>query len=102
MKPGCNTGPVNCGPPIVEFIGGGGSGATGNVIVSALTTVLGVDIITPGGNYIGPPRLKFNDACNNGRGATGRAIMGQVPVQVHQLYLMELLPQVQILQEKLP
>ena len=82
LKPGCNTGPVNCGPPTVEFIGGGGSGATGNVIVSALTTVLGVDIITPGGNYIGPPRLKFNDACNKGRGATGRAIMGQVPVQV--------------------
>ena len=82
LKPGCNTGPVNCGPPTVEFIGGGGSGATGNVIVSALTTVLGVDIITPGGNYIGPPRLKFTDACNTGRGATGRAIMGQVPVQV--------------------
>jgi hypothetical protein len=81
LKPGCNTGPVNCGPPTVEFIGGGGSGATGNVIVSALTTVLGVDIITPGGNYIGAPRLKFTDACNKGRGATGRAIMGQVPVQ---------------------
>ena len=75
LKPGCNTGPVNCGPPTVEFIGGGGSGATGNVIVSALTTVLGVDIITPGGNYIGPPRLKFNDACNKGRGATGRAVV---------------------------
>ena len=80
LKPDCNTGPVNCGPPTVEFIGGGGSGATGNVIVSALTTVLGVDIITPGGNYIGPPRVKFIDSCNRGRGATGRAVMGQVPV----------------------
>ena len=79
----CNVGPVFCGPPTVEFIGGGGSGATGNVIVSALTTVLGVDIITPGGNYIGPPRLKFNDSCNKGKGATGRAVVenGQV-VQV--------------------
>ena len=82
LKPGCNTGPVNCGPPTVEFIGGGGSGATGNVIVSALTTVMGVDIITPGGNYIGPPRLKFSDSCNKGKGAVGRAVMGQVPVQV--------------------
>ena len=82
FKNDCNVGPVNCGPPTVEFIGGGGSGATGNVIVSALTTVLGVDIITPGGRYIGAPRLKFTDACNKGRGATGRAIMGQVPVQV--------------------
>ena len=77
LRPGCNVGPVNCGPPTVEFIGGGGSGATGNVIVSALTTVLGVDIITPGGNYIGPPRVKFIDACNKGRGATGRAVRFQ-------------------------
>ena len=71
----CNVGPVFCGPPTVEFVGGGGSGATGNVIVSALTTVLGVDIITPGGGYIGPPRLKFNDSCNKGKGATGRAVV---------------------------
>ena len=78
----CNVGPVFCGPPTVEFIGGGGSGATGNVIVSALTTVLGVDIITPGGGYIGAPRLKFNDSCNKGKGAVGTAVMGQVPVQV--------------------
>ena len=79
----CNVGPVFCGPPTVEFIGGGGSGATGNVIVSALTTVLGVDIITAGGDYIGPPRVKFNDSCNKGKGATGRAVVenGQV-VQV--------------------
>ena len=75
FKSDCNVGPVNCGPPTVEFIGGGGSGATGNVIVSALTTVLGVDIITPGGNYIGPPRVKFIDSCNKGRGATGRAVV---------------------------
>jgi hypothetical protein len=75
FKSDCNVGPVNCGPPTVEFIGGGGSGATGNVIVSALTTVLGVDIITPGGNYIGPPRVKFIDSCNKGKGATGRAVV---------------------------
>ena len=51
--------------------------------MSAITTVLGVDIITPGGGYIGPPRLKFNDSCNKGKGATGRAVVenGQV-VQV--------------------
>jgi len=37
--------------------------------------VLGVDIITPGGNYIGPPRVKFIDSCNKGRGANARAIV---------------------------
>ena len=79
----CNVGPVFCGPPIVEFIGGGGSGATGNVIVSSISTILGVDVITPGGGYIGPPRVRFIDSCDKGRGANARAIVsgGQV-VQV--------------------
>ncbi len=71
----CNVGPVFCGPPTVEFIGGGGSGASGNAIVSFATTLLGVDVITPGGGYIGPPRIKFHDSCNKGKGAVGRAIM---------------------------
>ena len=78
FRDSCNVGPVFCGPPTVEFIGGGGSGATGNVIVSALTSVLGVDIITPGGGYIGPPRIKFNDSCDKGKGAVGRAIIGEI------------------------
>ena len=34
-----------------------------------------MDVITPGGGYIGPPRIKFNDSCNTGKGAVGRAIM---------------------------
>tara|TARA_B100001094_G_scaffold134738_1_gene130471 strand:+ start:400 stop:2679 length:2280 start_codon:yes stop_codon:yes gene_type:complete len=71
----CNVGPLFCGPPTIEFFGGGGSGATGNAIISVAGTLLGVDIITPGGDYIGPPRVKFNDSCNKGRGATGRAVV---------------------------
>ena len=59
----------------MEFIGGGGSGARGNVIVSALTTILGVDIVDTGGQYISPPRVVFNDSCNSGRGAVARAIL---------------------------
>ena len=78
----CNVGPVFCGPPTVEFIGGGGAGTKGNVIVSALTTVLGVDVIMPGGDYLEAPRVKFIDSCNKGRGAKGRAVLGPVPVQV--------------------
>ena len=68
----CNVGPVFCGPPTVEFVGGGGSGASGNAIISVVGTLLGVDIITPGGDYICPPRLKFNDTCNKGQGANGK------------------------------
>ena len=71
----CNVGPLFCGPPTVEFIGGGGDGARGNAIVSALTTVLGVDIIFPGQNYSTPPRVKFIDACQKGKGAKARAIL---------------------------
>ena len=71
----CNVGPLFCGPPTVEFVGGGGDGARGNAIVSMLTTVLGVDIIFPGQNYSTPPRVKFIDACDRGRGAKARAIL---------------------------
>ena len=39
--------------------------------------MLGVDIITPGGGYIGAPRLKFTDSCNNGKGARGRAVINE-------------------------
>ena len=78
----CNVGPVFCGPPTVEFIGGGGAGTKGNVIVSALTTVLGVDVIMPGGDYLEAPRVRFIDSCDKGRGAKGTAVLGPVPVQV--------------------
>ena len=71
----CNVGPLFCGPPTVEIVGGGGSGATGNVIIGTLGSLLGVDIITPGGGYIGPPQLKFNDSCGNGTGARGTAVI---------------------------
>jgi len=72
---GCNVGPRDCGPPTVEFIGGGGSGAAGNAIVSAATTLIGVDIIFPGGGYTSAPQVVFKDSCSKGRGAVGRAII---------------------------
>ena len=71
----CNIGPVFCGPPNVEFFGGGGSGATGNAIVSAVGDILGVDIITPGSGYASAPFVKFVDGCGNGNGASGTAII---------------------------
>jgi len=67
----CNVGPVFCGPPKVEFYGGGGSGASGNVIVSAIGDIIGVDIITPGQGYTNPPFISFKDDCGKGDGATG-------------------------------
>lgn len=71
----CNVGPILCGPPKVNFFGGGGSGAAGNVIVSATGSILGVDIITPGSGYSSAPFVNFEDDCGNGAGASGRAIL---------------------------
>ena len=71
----CNVGPLFCGPPTVEFVGGGGDGAKGNALVTFATTVIGVDIIFPGQNYSTPPRVKIIDACQKGKGAKARAIL---------------------------
>ena len=78
----CNVGPVFCGPPSVEFFGGGGSGATGNAIISSVGEILGVDIINSGSGYTSAPFVKFVDSCGNGNGAVGRVILGQVPVPI--------------------
>jgi hypothetical protein len=79
----CNVGPIFCGPPIVEFYGGGGSGASGNAIISATGDILGVDLSSFGSGYTSAPIVNFIDNCGLGRGAKARAILenGQV-VQV--------------------
>ena len=74
----CDTGPKFCGPPTIDFSGGGGSGAIGNAIVSTATAILGVDLTLPGSGYVSPPRIRFNDDCGKGKGASGRAVLGPV------------------------
>lgn len=71
----CNVGALLCGPPTVEFFGGGGSETTGNAIVSASGEILGVDIVTGGTGYSSAPSVRFIDACGNGKGAIGRAVI---------------------------
>ena len=70
-RPDCNTNVLKCGPPRVDFIGGGGQGATGSAIVNVLGQVIGVAINEPGSGYVGPPLLSFFDSCENGFGAGG-------------------------------
>jgi hypothetical protein len=65
--PACNTNQVPCGPPIVQFFGSG-SGASGNVIVSATGYILGVDLIS-GGTYRSDPDVVIVDNCGLGNGA---------------------------------
>ena len=40
--PNCNTNVLRCGPPKVEFFGGGGRGVTGSAIVNTIGRVIGV------------------------------------------------------------
>jgi hypothetical protein len=77
----CNVGAIACGPPIVQFSGGGGTGASGNAIVSSLGQIIGVDITNFGKGYTSAPLVKFYDSCGKGSGAVGRAIIGNVAVQ---------------------
>jgi hypothetical protein len=76
----CNVDAVLCGPPTVEFFGGGGSGATGNAIISSIGEIMGVDITVPGSGYTSAPFVRFVDACGKGKGAVGRAVLGKVNV----------------------
>tara|TARA_Y100001938_G_scaffold133896_1_gene193763 strand:- start:421 stop:2766 length:2346 start_codon:yes stop_codon:yes gene_type:complete len=79
-KGSCNVGPLKCGPPTIQFFGGGGSGAAGNAIIGAAGTLLGVDIILPGSGYADVPFIGFKDSCGKGGGASGTAVIndGQV------------------------
>ena len=76
----CNMGPLRCGPPTIQFFGGGGSGAAGNAIIGAAGTLLGVDILLPGSGYTDVPFVSFEDSCGKGGGASGTAVIqdGQV------------------------
>ena len=72
----CFTGPILCGPPKVEFFGGGGKGAAANAIINGLGELMGVDIVSPGSGYTKPPFVNLVDDCGNGNGAVLRSVIG--------------------------
>lgn len=92
----CNFGNVTkCGLPTVSFFGGDGIGGAGNVLlgniidnvdtedavgdVLKLGSIVGVQMTDPGLGYTDPPIVTFQDSCNKGYGAYGRAIIDEVP-----------------------
>lgn len=92
----CEFGNVtNCGLPTVSFFGGDGIGGAGNAVLGQIVTnvdtedavgdvlkigsIVGVDITDPGSGYTVPPYVTFQDSCNKGYGAYGRAIIDQIP-----------------------
>ena len=72
---GCNVGPRPCGPPTARWYGGHGSGALGNLIISALGSVIGYDAIETGSGYGPKTKGKVYDDCGKGNGAVIRPVI---------------------------
>lgn len=86
---------TKCGAPTFSFFGGDGTGAAGEVILGSIIdnvdtedsigsilkvgSIVGVNITEPGSGYGRPPIVTFQDSCNRGYGAYGRAIIEQNP-----------------------
>ena len=64
----CPTGPQPCGPPKLEFFGGGGIGAEANPVVDDNGVIIAVDLIRGGFGYTTPPKVQVIDPCE-GSGA---------------------------------
>ena len=95
-KPGCSEPPF-CGPPVVNIFGGDGFGGFGRAILgnfvsntdglsdvtadlTRTASIIGVEIEDPGSSYYYyPPIISFDDPCNNGYGAFGKAVIDQDP-----------------------
>ena len=76
---GCYAGPPQtCNPPKLSIFGGGGIGATAEVIMGGLTpigtaSIIGVKITSGGSGYSSPPFIQIQDNCKQGYGAVARA-----------------------------
>ena len=65
----CQVGPQPCGPPALQFFGGGGIGAEANPVVDSSGNLIAVDLISGGFGYTTPPFVQVIDPCRNGSGA---------------------------------
>ena len=70
----------DCGPPRIEIFGGGGASAAARAVVNTIGQVVGVNMTELGFGYTSEPFVSIIDDCDNGFGASGRAIIrnGQV------------------------
>ena len=65
----CQVGPQPCGPPALQFFGGGGIGAEANPVVDSSGNLIAVDLVSGGFGYTTPPFVQVIDPCRNGSGA---------------------------------
>jgi hypothetical protein len=66
-----------CGPPRIQFFGGGGIGAVGNPVVGRDGSLLAVDVISGGHGYQYAPIVAAKDDCEFGNGAVLTAVLGE-------------------------
>ena len=66
-----------CGPPRIQFFGGGGIGAVGNPVIGRDGSLIAVDVISGGHGYQYPPIVAARDDCEFGNGAVLSAILGE-------------------------
>ena len=87
--------PTDCGGSFVELLGGGGFGGSGKTIlgrfinkldtedifadIQRTASIVGVEITNPGDGYTSDPVVTFNDKCNQGYGAFGKAHVDKNP-----------------------
>ena len=67
-----------CGPPRIQFFGGGGIGASGNPVIGQDGSILAIDVVRGGNGYQYPPLVAARDNCNYGSGATLTSILGEI------------------------
>jgi hypothetical protein len=73
----CDNKPQKCGPPVINFFGGGGVGASANPIIGSDGSLLAVDIVSGGFGYKFPPKVSAEDLCQFGSGAVLRSSLGE-------------------------
>ncbi len=75
---GCESDVLRCGPPKIEFFGGAGVGGFANAVVNRTGQIIGANMVDGGLGYTNerPPYVTFKDSCGDGKGARGKAIIG--------------------------
>lgn len=72
----CNSGILVCGPPTITLFGGDGIGGLANAVVNNVGNVIGAQVLDGGFGYTQAPYVNIQDACGNGKGGKGTAILG--------------------------
>lgn len=71
----CSNDILRCGPPSIQILGGGGSGASAQAIVNNIGQVIGASILNTGQAYFELPYVSIIDGCGKGQNARARAVL---------------------------